>query len=144
MDDGEKSQSFVFQPVAKRTAIVVAGPVANFLLAIVIFAGIFMFYGKQTMTARVDTVQPDSAAAAAGFQPGDLVIAINGSAIGDFADMQRVVSESAGEPLNITVDRNGTRWSSRRRRRSRRSRTFLATRIASAFWASPARPRRKT
>jgi regulator of sigma E protease len=108
MDESEKSQSFVFQPVAKRAAIVVAGPVANFLLAIVIFAGIFMFYGKQSMTARVDTVQPDSAAAAAGFQPGDLVMAINGSAIGDFADMQRVVSDSAGEPLNITVDRKGT------------------------------------
>jgi regulator of sigma E protease len=108
MDEAEKSQSFVFQPVAKRAAIVVAGPVANFLLAIVIFAGIFMFYGKQSMTARVDTVQPDSAAATAGFQPGDLVMAINGSAIGDFADMQRVVSDSAGEPLNITIDRKGT------------------------------------
>jgi len=108
MDDGEKSQSFVFQPVAKRAAIVVAGPMANFLLAIVIFAGIFVFYGKQSMTARVDSVQPDSAAAAAGFQPGDLVTAINGGAIGDFADMQRVVSDSAGEPLNITVDRKGT------------------------------------
>ena len=108
MDDAEKSQSFVFQPVAKRAAIVVAGPMANFLLAIVIFAGIFMLYGKQSMTARVDSVQPDSAAAAAGFQPGDLVVAINGSAIGDFADMQRVVRESAGEPLTIAVDRKGT------------------------------------
>jgi regulator of sigma E protease len=107
MDESEKSQSFVFQPVAKRAAIVVAGPMANFLLAIIIFAGIFMLYGKQSMTARVDTVQADSAAAAAGFQPGDLVVAINGGAIGDFADMQRVVSESAGEPLTITVDRKG-------------------------------------
>jgi regulator of sigma E protease len=107
MDEGEKSRSFVFQPVAKRAAIVVAGPMANFLLAIVIFAGIFMLYGKQFMTARVDSVQPDSAAAAAGFQPSDLVVAINGSPIGDFAEMQRVVSESAGEPLTITVDRKG-------------------------------------
>jgi regulator of sigma E protease len=107
MDESEKSQSFVFQPVAKRAAIVVAGPMANFFLAIVIFAGIFMLYGKQSMTARVDTVQADSAAAAAGFQPGDLVVAIDGGAIGDFSDMQRVVSESAGQPLNITVDRKG-------------------------------------
>jgi regulator of sigma E protease len=107
MDESEKSQSFVFQPVVKRAAIVVAGPFANFLLAIVIFAGIFMLYGKQSMTARVDSVQPGSAAAAAGFQPGDLVVAINGSAIADFADMQRIVSESAGEPLTITVDRKG-------------------------------------
>ena len=58
----------MFQPVLKRTAIVVAGPLANFVLAIVIFACVFMLYGKQTMSARVDTVQPGSAAAAAGFQ----------------------------------------------------------------------------
>ena len=108
MTASEKSESFVGQSVAKRAAIVVAGPMANFLLAIVIFAGVFMFYGKQTMSARVDSVQPDSAAAAAGFQTGDLVTAINGSPIADFADMQRIVSESAGQTLTITVKRDGT------------------------------------
>jgi len=107
MNEGERSQSFVGQSVAKRAAIVVAGPMANFLLAIVIFAGVFMIYGKQTMSARVDSVQADSAAAAAGFQPGDLVTAIDGSPIADFADMQRVVSESAGRALQITVKRDG-------------------------------------
>ena len=107
MDANERARSFVFQPVRKRAAIVVAGPLANFILAIVIFAAIFMLYGKQTMSARVDTVQPDSAAAAAGFQPGDLVTAINGAAIESFADMQRVVSESAGETLSITIERDG-------------------------------------
>jgi len=107
MDEAEKAQSFIGQSVIKRAAIVVAGPLANFLLAIVIFAGIFMLYGKQSMTARVDTVQPGSAAATAGFQPGDLVVAIDGEAIADFADMQRIVSESAGEPLKITIDRKG-------------------------------------
>ena len=60
------AQSFMFQPVSKRAAIVVAGPLANFLLAIVIFAGVFMLYGKQTMSARVDSVQPGSAAADGG------------------------------------------------------------------------------
>jgi regulator of sigma E protease len=109
MEAGDKAESFAFQPVAKRAAIVVAGPMANFLLALVIFAGVFMFYGKQSMSARVDTVQPNSAAATAGFQPGDLVVAINGTAIGDFADMQRLVSESAGDRLEITVDRKGTK-----------------------------------
>jgi regulator of sigma E protease len=57
MDAHERAQSFAFQPVLKRAAIVVAGPLANFLLAIVIFAGVFMLYGKQTMSARVDSVQ---------------------------------------------------------------------------------------
>jgi regulator of sigma E protease len=105
MDESEKSQSFVGQSVAKRAAIVVAGPMANFLLAIAIFASVFMLYGKQTMSARVDSVQDGSAAAAAGFQPGDLVTAIDGKAIADFADMQRAVSESAGQALQITVKR---------------------------------------
>jgi regulator of sigma E protease len=108
MDEHERSQSFMFQPVAKRAAIVVAGPLANFLLAIVIFAGVFMLYGKQTMSARVDSVQPESAAADAGFKPGDLVVAINGHPVDSFSDMQRVVGASAGETLAVTVDRDGT------------------------------------
>src|SRR5271166_5623418 len=107
MDAQERTQSFAFQPVYKRAAIVVAGPLANFILAIVIFAGVFMLYGKQTMSARVDSVQPDSAAAAAGFKSGDLVVAIDGRPIDNFADMQRIVSARAGETLAITVDRNG-------------------------------------
>ena len=107
MDPDERAQSFMFQPVVKRAAIVVAGPLANFLLAIVIFAAVFMLYGKQTMSARVDSVQPDSAAAAAGFQPGDLVVAIDGHAIDSFTDMQRIVSTSAGDTLSITVERDG-------------------------------------
>jgi regulator of sigma E protease len=107
IDQSERGQTFFFQPVHNRAAIVVAGPLANFLLAVVIFAAIFSIYGKQTMSARVDAVQADSAAAAAGFQPGDLVIAINGHPVADFAEMQRVVSESAGETLDITIGRAG-------------------------------------
>jgi regulator of sigma E protease len=109
MDAQERADSFMFQPVAKRAAIVVAGPLANFLLAIVIFAGVFMLYGKQTMSARVDSVQPDSAAAAAGFTTGDLVVAINGRPVESFNEMQRMVSGSAGETLAVTIDRDGSR-----------------------------------
>jgi len=107
MSADERTKSFMFQPVLKRGAIVIAGPLANFILAVVIFAAVFMIYGKQTMSARVDAVQPGSAAAAAGFEPGDLVVAIDGRPIEDFAEMQRIVSASAGEALNITVDRGG-------------------------------------
>jgi regulator of sigma E protease len=109
MDASEKSQSFVGQSVAKRAAIVAAGPIANFLLAIVIFAGLLMLYGKQTLSPRVDSVQPDSAAATAGFEPGDLVLAIDGTTIGDFGEMQRIVSESAGQTLQITVQRDSAK-----------------------------------
>ena len=107
MTEEEKKVSFVHQRVGPRAAVVVAGPVANFILAIAIFAGVFMLFGKQTTSARVDAVQPASAAATAGFQPGDLVLAINGEKIDSFADMQRIVSISAGETLNIEVERGG-------------------------------------
>jgi len=108
MDADERAHSFMFQPVAKRAAIVIAGPLANFLLAIVIFAGVFMLYGKQTMSARVDSVQADSAAAEAGFKAGDVVVAINGRPIENFTEMQRIVGSSAGEMLAVTVDRDGS------------------------------------
>jgi regulator of sigma E protease len=107
MDASQRAQSFIFQSVPKRAAIVVAGPLANFVLAIVIFAGIFLLYGIQTMTARVDAVTPGSPAAAAGFQPGDVVVAINGQKIDSFAEMQRVVADSAGQTLQVTVERKG-------------------------------------
>ena len=107
MTEDEKKVSFIHQKVAPRAAVVVAGPVANFILAILIFAGVFMIVGKQSTSARVDTVQPGSAAATAGFQPGDLVTDIDGEKIGSFSDMQRIVSVSAGETLTIKVDRGG-------------------------------------
>jgi RIP metalloprotease RseP len=84
MSEAERRESFPHQKVPSRAAIVAAGPIANFLLAIVVFAGIFMFHGKPTATARVDSVQPESAAAAAGFQPGDVVVAIDGRQINTF------------------------------------------------------------
>ncbi len=107
MTEKEKKDSFGGQPVGSRAAVVAAGPIANFLLAVLIFAGIFMFVGKQTATARVDAVQPNSAASAAGFKPGDLVLSIDGKKIDGFSDMQRIVSVSSGEPLKIEVERGG-------------------------------------
>jgi regulator of sigma E protease len=82
---------------------------ANFILSIVIFAGIFMSFGRPLIPARVDAVQPDSAAAAAGLQPGDLIVAIDGRPIESFSDMQRIVAESGGRTLTLTVDRGGAR-----------------------------------
>ena len=109
MSEEERRESFFFKQVVQRAAIVAAGPIANFLLAIVIFAGVFTFYGKQATPARVETVQPNSAAQAAGFTPADLIVSINGRRIDTFTDMQRVVSASAGETLDIEVDRGGER-----------------------------------
>ncbi len=105
MTDEERSVSFHGKKVGPRAAIVAAGPIANFLLAIVIFATLFTFFGKPNQSARVDTVQENSAAATAGFKSGDVVTAIDGNAIENFTDMQRIVSSSAGVPMTFTVKR---------------------------------------
>jgi regulator of sigma E protease len=70
----EQAGSFHHKKVGPRAAIVAAGPIANFLLAILIFAGMALYLGKPSSTPRVDVIQADSAAASAGFQIGDVVI----------------------------------------------------------------------
>jgi regulator of sigma E protease len=105
MTEEERAVSFHHKNVARRAAIVAAGPIANFILAIVIFTGLFTFFGKPNMSARVDGIEVGSAAAAAGFQIGDIVTAIDHEAIENFSDMQRIVSVRAGEQLSFTVKR---------------------------------------
>lgn len=105
MTADERKVSFHHKGVGARAAIVAAGPIANFLLAIVIFAALFTFFGKPSQTARVDSIQENSAAATAGFKPGDIVTAINGDPIESFTEMQRIVSTKAGVPLVFTVKR---------------------------------------
>jgi regulator of sigma E protease len=105
MTDEERAGSFHHKKVGPRAAIVAAGPIANFLLAIVIFTCLFTFFGKPSTSARVDKIEANSAAAAAGFQVGDVVTAIDGDKIESFSDMQRVVGTQAGTPLKFTVKR---------------------------------------
>ncbi len=107
MSPAERSISFHHKSVAKRAAIVAAGPIANFLLAILVFAGIAFISGRYVLAPRIESVQASSAAERAGFQPGDLVQSINGRPISSFADMQRIISGSAGDVLSVTVDRGG-------------------------------------
>jgi regulator of sigma E protease len=109
MTEQERQASFIYQPVANRAAIVLAGPLANFALAIVIFASLFAIFGKPSTSPRVDAVQPGSAAESAGFKPGDLVLTIDGRPIESFTDMQQIVSMSAGQTLVFEVDRGGIR-----------------------------------
>jgi regulator of sigma E protease len=108
MNTEERRQSFFHQTVGRRAAIVAAGPIANFILAIVIFAAIFALDGKRSTSARIDAVQPNSPAAAAGLQPGDVVVAINGQKIDNFSEMQRIVSARAEQTLEFHIDRGGT------------------------------------
>src|ERR1700761_5703730 len=85
MTEAERADSFHHKRVGPRAAIVAAGPIANFILAIVIFTALFTFYGKPSTSARVDKIDAAGAAAAAGFQVGDVVTAIDGDSIGSFS-----------------------------------------------------------
>src|SRR3954453_8989389 len=106
MTPEEREGSFHHKKVGPRAAIVAAGPVANFILAVVIFTCLFTFLGKPSTTARVDQVEAGSAAAAAGFQPGDVVTAIDGPRSGGFADMHGIVGGLAGDQVTFTIKRN--------------------------------------
>ena len=108
MSPEEQAGSFHHKKVGPRAAIVAAGPIANFILAIVIFTCLFTFFGKPSTTARVDKIEANSAAAAAGFQVGDIVTAIDGKTIGSFSDMQRVVGIHAGDQLAFTIKRGNS------------------------------------
>src|SRR6187399_3005931 len=105
MTADERAGSFHHKKVGPRAAIVAAGPIANFILAIVIFTCLFTFFGKPSTTARVDKIEANSAAAASGFQVGDVVTDIDGKTIGSFSDMQRMVGIHAGDKLTFTVKR---------------------------------------
>jgi regulator of sigma E protease len=109
MTQEERQGAFQTKSLGRRAAIVAAGPIANFLLAIVIFAGIFAIVGVQITSAKIDEVIADGPAAQAGFQAGDVIVAIDGEPIKSFQEMQRVVSTSADQPLNFEINRGGLR-----------------------------------
>lgn len=109
MTPEERAGSFQGKPLWQRAAVVAAGPVANFLLSIAIFATLFTLFGVTTMEPRVGKIVPDSPAATAGFQPGDLVLSIDGRGIEDFGELQSIVSQSPGRTLTFAVDRAGSR-----------------------------------
>ncbi|HEY4343284.1 MAG TPA: RIP metalloprotease RseP [Parvibaculum sp.] len=105
--EDQRDGLFHFKPLHKRAAVVAAGPIANFILATVIFAGIFTIVGQGTALAIIESVVPGSAAEAAGFKPDDRVVSIEGAAIDGFEDMIRIVSSNPGVALHFGVMRGG-------------------------------------
>ncbi len=103
----DSTRTLAAQPVLNRAAIVLAGPVANFLLAFVIFTAMYMAYGRVEHMARIGRVEPMSPAATAGFEPGDLVKSVDGEPIGSFEDLQQATLMSTGLPMTFIVDRDG-------------------------------------
>jgi regulator of sigma E protease len=108
MTEEELAQSLKTKTVAQRAAIVFAGPAANFVFAIVVLTCIFMTYGRPVIDPVIGAVNEDSAAAAAGLQPGDRIVDIDGTAIKRFEDIQRLVQLGYGETMQVTVNRDGS------------------------------------
>ena len=97
-----------FKPVWQRAFIVAAGPLANFLLAMVLFSILGVINGERVIEPRIGVVEEGSAAAQGGFMPGDLVTEINGSQISNFNSIREYVATRANQPIRFTVVRDGS------------------------------------
>jgi regulator of sigma E protease len=103
----EREGAFQSKPLGQRAAVVAAGPIANFLLSIALFAIIFTTVGISVTAPRVDELVPDGIAEKAGFKAGDLIVSIDGAPIESFNEMQRVVGANADHELAFEVQRGG-------------------------------------
>jgi regulator of sigma E protease len=102
----DKGRGFLEQAPWKRGLIAFAGPAANFILAVALYFIVFAA-PHQELAAQVGYVKPQSPAAAAGLQYGDRIVAIEGQRIQGWSDLQESIRAHAGQPLNLTVLRDG-------------------------------------
>jgi len=102
-----RDRAFQFRPVWQRFLVVLAGPAANFLLAILIFAAFFAFLGAP-ISNIVGVVQPNTPAAEAGIQPGDRILSVAGRQTRTFTDLANATALRPGETVAVTVQRNET------------------------------------
>ena len=107
MQEDQRSRSLFYKTVWQRIAVSIAGPVANYLFAILIFAVLFATVGQRYTVPIIEGVQEGGAAANAGFLVGDRIKSINGEPIDRFEDVILTVQAHAGDSLQITVDRSG-------------------------------------
>lgn len=107
----DRSGAFQTKPLWQRAAVVAAGPIANFLLAIAVYAGVNLAFGVRTITPTVGEVKDGMPAAVAGIKPGDRITSIDGWTVEGFEDIQRLVGISGGKSLQFGIDRNGEKLS---------------------------------
>lgn len=107
MTDEEKAVAFPHKRLGQRAAIVAAGPIANFIFAILLFWGLFMAVGKPFTPPVVGEVRPGSAAEAAGMKAGDRIVGIDSAAIERFEQIQGIVRFHSGGPLHLRIERGG-------------------------------------
>jgi regulator of sigma E protease len=107
MNEEARSKSLYYKTVWQRIAVSGAGPIANYIFAILVFSILFATVGQRYTIPVIESIQLDSAAAKAGFLPGDRVKDINGVPIERFEDLQMIVQSHPGDTLEIIVERNG-------------------------------------
>ncbi|GAA0365339.1 RIP metalloprotease RseP [Bacillus horti] len=100
-------RQFGSKTVGQRALAIFAGPLANFLLAVVLLFAFALYNGLPGEEALIGEVIPDSAALEAGLQDGDLVTAINGESIQRWTDFQRIISSYPEQEVNLTISRDG-------------------------------------
>jgi len=103
----DRNKLFILKPLYQRSLIVAAGPLANFVLAIIIFSIINMFVGKDLTPAVVAEVQADSPAYVAGIQTNDKIISIDNNKVQSILEVSTFISTSTAETIEFTVLRNG-------------------------------------
>jgi regulator of sigma E protease len=97
--------SFYFKTLPQKAAIVFAGPLANYLLAIVIMIFMFSYYGRQFTESTITQIEPNGPAAAAGLEPGDHIISFDGNEVKSFEDIKQMISTNLGTPIQLTIIR---------------------------------------
>ncbi|CAN7276569.1 RIP metalloprotease RseP [Devosia sp. LjRoot3] len=100
---------FVNKSVWQRIAIVAAGPIANVLLTFLILYALLLGYGRETVPAVIGEVVSGSVAEAAGFEPGDTILSVDGYVVRGFEDFQRYVATSPAREVVIEIERGGSK-----------------------------------
>ncbi len=108
MTEAEREGIFIFKPLWQRILVVLAGPIANFILAFVVFTLLFGFSGTRVLSTYVGVVEKPSPAYEAGIRPGDKIVAVDGKAVTRFdPDLMSAIRDSKSKTLTLLIDRNG-------------------------------------
>jgi regulator of sigma E protease len=105
MSDEERRGALLFKPLHQRALVAASGPLANFLLAIVILTGLSLYAGHTVIAPVIGQVTKGSPAEAAGIKPGDRVTSIDGTKITDFQQLPQIISVSGGSTLAVGIRR---------------------------------------